>query len=177
MMNKKAFTLVEVIMAITIVTVALVAVYGLIISVLTANQRNIHNLQAGALAAEGLEVVRYLRDSNWLQNYSWTGRNGELSVVDPSTSKIIYLVESESAPYWKINGQQVPPYKCGKLESIVIENGITYCRFITLSKVYDPENSGTFLKETMQVTSTVSWDEKGITKQVELSTFLSNWHD
>lgn len=172
MKNKKAFTLVEVIMAVTIVSIALLAVYGLIISVLNANQRNIHNLQASALAAEGLEVVRYFRDSNWLQNYSWDGLGKQGSAISTAyvfglgnvDERPLYLKENESPPYWTLGDR---PEEIG-----------IFMREISLQKVNDPESlNGAFLDDTIEVISKVSWKEREIVKSVLLSTFLSNWHD
>lgn len=164
-------------MAVTIVTIALVAVYGLIISILNANQRNIHNLQAGQYAAEGLEVVRFFRDSNWLQNYSWDGIGNDGASIgfafglNGEDSRIIYLKETESAPYWEISGDE---------EILTNSSGFSFTREITISKVSKSDGSilgSGDLKNAVEVTSKVSWDEHGIEKNVSLSTFLTDWHD
>lgn len=147
----KAFTLVEVVIAITVISVTLIAVYGLIISVMNAHQRNVHNLQASYLAAEGLETFRFMRDSNWIGNYSWdTGFQ-----LGTDTSKTFYLNEIETSPYWEFGTD-------GAVDD-------TYSREFLVEK--------TDTDKTIQVTCTVSWDERGIAKTYSLSTYLSNWHE
>lgn len=147
----------EVVIAVTIVSVTLVAVYGLIISVINVNARNIHNLQASEYAAEGLEVIRFMRDSNWLQNYSWNRGALDLGTDD---DKILYLHETESSPYWEFSAEP---------EKIETANGNVFTREIVLKKT-DGKNS-------MEVISNVFWDERGIAKTYSLSTYLSDWHD
>lgn len=148
----KAFTLVEVVIAITVVSVTIVAVYGLIISVLNANQRNLHNLQASSLAAEGLEAFRFMRDSNWIGNYSWDRGFDDVSLT-------YYLKESESKPYWELSTDDT---------DILVPDSIYSRKF---------EIAETVTEKTIQVTCTVSWDERGIPKSYALSTFLSDWHE
>ncbi len=148
----KAFTLVEVVIAITVISVTMVAVYGLIISVMNANQRNLHNLQASYLAAEGLEVFRFMRDSNWLGNYSWDRGFDDVSLT-------YYLEVSEASPFWALSTD---------ISHIAVVDSI-YSREFAIAE------TGT--EKTIQVTCTVSWDERGIPKSYALSTFLSDWND
>lgn len=149
----KAFTLVEVVIAITMITVTLVAVYGLIISVMNANQRNLHNLQASYLAAEGLEAFRFMRDSNWIGNYSWDTDFD----LETETSKTFYLKEKTSAPYWEFGPEEYAAVDA------------------TYSREFNVEKTDT--AKTIQVTCIVSWNERGIAKSYSLSTFLSDWHE
>src|SRR3989338_2970129 len=69
--SKSAFTLVETIMGITILTIVLVATTVLTLTSIQANAANIHRLTAYYLAQEGLEGFRNMRDSNWMQNHVW----------------------------------------------------------------------------------------------------------
>ncbi|MBI2463996.1 prepilin-type N-terminal cleavage/methylation domain-containing protein [Candidatus Peregrinibacteria bacterium] len=71
--NNSGFTLAEVLMSISVLTVAFAALAGLILSALRANQANINNFLAYGLAEEGIEAFRNIRDSHWLSNFSWTG--------------------------------------------------------------------------------------------------------
>lgn len=144
-MKNKAFTLIEVVMSVAIISVLLTAVYGLIITTINANQRNIHTFQATMLANEGLEVVRYMRDSNWLQNYSWD---------KGLESGTMNLREIERSPFWETSVQE---------EVIDI-----YTREIELQEVAD--QSGV-----MEVIARVTWDERGIERDITLSTYISDW--
>ncbi len=161
-MKNKAFTLIETLIGITLITVVLTAVTGLILSTMLSNQRNAHILQATALAQEGVEVMRHVRDSNWLQNYSWDGGSGEWGGdfdLGDGESETLYLTQSGCAHHWCFGG-----------------DGEVY--------VYDEEDTFVFEREILvdyveegavEVTAVVTWDEKGVDRSVELSTHLTDW--
>ena len=162
--SASAFTLIETLIAITLITVVLTAVTGLILTTLLANQRNLHSLQGMYLAQEGLEAVRFMRDSNWLHNYSWDGGSSEWGAdfdLGTDTELNLFLKEESSAPYFA--------FTTNASEATVInEGGIEYTRELTFKSVTD-------MAEAVEVTATVSWEERGITRSVDLSTYLSDW--
>jgi type II secretory pathway pseudopilin PulG len=65
--NKTGETLVEVIIALFIITIGTGAATSLIVNAMQANSFNKDNLVANVLAKEGIEVLRTIRDSNWLK--------------------------------------------------------------------------------------------------------------
>jgi len=67
MKNNKGFTIIELIITIFILSVAIIGVYNAFATmvVLTSNASN--RLMAAYLAQEGMEVVRNIRDTNWLK--------------------------------------------------------------------------------------------------------------
>lgn len=173
MKNKPAFTLIETIIAITLITVVMTAVTGLILTTLLANERNTHTLQATFLAQEGLEAMRYMRDSNWLQNYSWDqagdlwGQDFHVSSTNPSIT--LYLN----------NKSCVEPSPCFALSNdpaegiITLDNGFEFTRTLTIESVLDAVNSP--IQDAVMVTAAVAWTERGETRSVELSTTLTDW--
>lgn len=68
---KKGFTLVETILAISIIGVIITVVMQLTQSSLAIGRSAMHQFIAFHQAEEGLELVRNQRDSNWLQNKPW----------------------------------------------------------------------------------------------------------
>ena len=168
-MKNKGFTLIETIIAITLITVVITAVAGLILSTLLASQRNIHSVQAMYLAQESLEAVRYMRDSNWLQNYSWDGGE-KLWGANISEASGLYLDEVACDP---------PNNTCFRFSSteedgqVSMEDGFIFTRMITIAEVTD--EGGTAEEEAAQVTATVTWQERGLERSLELSTYLTNW--
>lgn len=64
---RPAFSLVETLVAVAILTTGLTAGLGLLSFVLKTVQVSLNTLVAAHLAAEGVEVVRNLRDENWLR--------------------------------------------------------------------------------------------------------------
>jgi len=71
--SKKAFTLPEVIVGISILVMVIMSSTNLLVSIVRSNNVNVHTLVAYELAQEGLEGVRNIRDSNWLLNAEFSG--------------------------------------------------------------------------------------------------------
>ena len=70
------FTLIEGIIAIGIISTAMLVGLGLAFSNLTAAQANSDRIIAANLAREGIEVVRHVRDSNWLRQEANVDKDG-----------------------------------------------------------------------------------------------------
>ena len=71
-MNSKGFTLIELIIAIFILSVAIIGVFSAFSLVAELTSAASSRLKASFLAQEGLEIIRNMRDSNWLQGNGWT---------------------------------------------------------------------------------------------------------
>lgn len=165
MKNKAAFTLIETIIAITLTTIVLTAVTGLILSTLLANQRNQHSLQASYLAEEALEAVRFMRDSNWLQNYSWN-RGFEVGVPLAVNRKFC----SGTTPCFELLSLSSTGSGLGEVR---MDNGFVFERSVLFTEVLDPE--GLPIDNGLEVTATLAWQERGVERTLELSTYLTDW--
>jgi len=71
-MKKNAFSLIELILAIFILTVAVFGSFALIQRIAVFAYASQTKLTAYYLAQEGIENVRNIRDNNWLQGNGWT---------------------------------------------------------------------------------------------------------
>ncbi|MDO8443461.1 MAG: hypothetical protein Q7S78_00500 [Candidatus Azambacteria bacterium] len=82
------FTLFETIVATGLILVGLVAALALITTALFYSSNIQDRLIAANLVAEGIEVVRNIRDNNWLQNASWNNglANGDYQAAYNSTA-------------------------------------------------------------------------------------------
>ncbi|MFA7685396.1 MAG: type II secretion system protein [Candidatus Gracilibacteria bacterium] len=81
--NTKGFTLVETLIGLMILTMAIVAATSLLISVIQSNKQIVKTLQAHYLAQEGLEAVRNVRDTNWMNNrVNWKEGFGDEDIPD-----------------------------------------------------------------------------------------------
>ena len=162
--------MIETLIGITLITVVLTAVTGLILSTLLSNQRNTHNLQANAFAQEGVEAMRYIRDSNWLQNYSWDGGGaiwGSDFDVSADDSKEFYLEEKKCPPCWGFSVKEAD----GTVEN---GKGFEFVRKVTIIPVMD-EEALEALPDTAEVTVSVGWTDRGIDREVQVSTYLTDW--
>ncbi len=71
--NIKGFTLTEVMIAMMVLTIAIVSASNLLVGLINSNKSITNTMQAYYLAQEGLELVRNVRDTNWLHNQNWMG--------------------------------------------------------------------------------------------------------
>lgn len=100
---KKGFSLIEILISFTILSISLIAVTTLISSTIQANQENTARLQAYFLAEQGIESIRHVRDTNWLQNIGfsrnsaefqnnlWRSSTGESTNITPTSSKKLII--------------------------------------------------------------------------------------
>lgn len=66
-MNNKGFTLIELVIAIFILAVAIIGVYNAFSTVVVLTTGASSRFTAAYLAQEGIEIVRNMRDNNWLK--------------------------------------------------------------------------------------------------------------
>jgi len=69
--NKKAFSLLEIIIAMFIISMGVIGVMSLIVSNINLGLFSKNKLIAMNLAQEGIELVRNIRDENWLDGDNW----------------------------------------------------------------------------------------------------------
>ena len=64
--NKKAFTLIEVLIAVAVLSIVLLAATSSLVTIIRTNADNRNTIIAYGLAQEGVEAIRNIRDSDWL---------------------------------------------------------------------------------------------------------------
>ena len=65
--NEKGFTLLEMTVTVFILTVGILGMYGAITRTIAQSSEISNRLIASYLAQEGIEIVRNLRDGNWVE--------------------------------------------------------------------------------------------------------------
>lgn len=146
------FTLVETILAISILSVVIVTAGSLATSSIRIGGQNLHQFTAFHLAEEGIEVVRHLRDSNWLQNRPWAYGLGDGEYV---------IISDHALGRWAL----LPATDRAGASSALAAPFENYERTVAL------RTEG----NAMQVESRVSYSEAGKEKIVTLNTELTNW--
>lgn len=69
--NQKGQTMLEIVVAIAVVTIGLLGILGLVAANIAGGEVSQNQIVAANLAREGAEVARHLRDSNWLAHNEW----------------------------------------------------------------------------------------------------------
>ncbi len=161
--EQEGFTLIEVMVALAIAIIGIVGAYGAINQSLALMNSASMRLGAVCLAKEGVEIVRNIRDSNYLNIYqtgtgSWAdgligcegGCGADYTMIALDSGPSVY-----NKPL-KLNGNFFG-YEAG--------DATPYKRKITVN------NYGNYL----EIIAKVSWDERGADKSVEVRENLYNW--
>ena len=160
----QGFTIIEVIIAITVMTVGILGTYLLVSHFYQHTSLSEQRLTAAYLASEGIEIVKNIRDSNWLQGEAWN--NGILvgsweadykdttGLFDAYDGDPLYLENSGFYGY-DSTGATLVPFK----------REIEICTSI-------PGSDGI-----IYVSSTVSWSERGKPYSVKIEEKLFNWYE
>ncbi len=127
MLNKKtqsgaarAFTLPEVIVAMSVLIMVVVASTNLLVSIIRNNSQNINSLVAFELAQQGIEGMRNVRDSNWLLGADFKG------TIGPQKNSVWggALPDLNSTQYYTLDLKEPDP-SCG--DDAIDSNTISIC--------------------------------------------------
>jgi len=201
--NKKGFSLIEIVIAITTLVVVVVAATTLIVSSIRTTTTNVDNIVAYNLAQEGLEAVRNMRDSNWLSNQDWRKGGNIFWGEDFDKSEGVYTVDYKNVG--RIMGVEdeavdivyLRQYAPWSLQPLIQEDdavlylasdlslGVT--RYTHDSSLGEPSKFSRkiTIKEVgeeviegqpkIRVESLVEWKDQGRTKELKLYMDLTNW--
>jgi prepilin-type N-terminal cleavage/methylation domain-containing protein len=157
-MNKKGFTLLEMIIAVTVILIGLIPIMSLMYDSSFGVRLSLSRLQAAYLAQEGLEIVRNIRDSNWLAQSSWNN-NLEVGAWEASYDQAFdQALSSYQGRNLKLNNDGFYNYNSG--------TDTKFKRKITISESND---------DTLQVSVEISWQEKGKNYSLTVYENLYNW--
>ncbi|MDP2909936.1 MAG: prepilin-type N-terminal cleavage/methylation domain-containing protein [bacterium] len=146
--KKFGFTMIEVMGAIFILSVGILGSYIIIQNTLALTFSSASRLSAAYLAEEGIEIVRNIRDTNWVSGNSW-----DYGLADGS-----YQVS--------YNDYSLSPYSTGLVNYAAGSNN-KFRRRITLSMQTDGS---------IEVVSEVMWQERGgVAGTVISQSYLYDW--
>lgn len=159
-MKNKGFTLIEFSIAVFLISVAVVGSFAVLQQVILSNSLSSSKIVASYLAQEGIEIVRNIRDTQWLlygEDVNWN------SIFAACGSGCELDYDEENAPvaatgrYLKIGGNGFYNYESGtmtkfKRKVIIVISGDKY-----------------------EVTVEVTWEERGRTHTITVREDLYNW--
>lgn len=184
--NKKGFTLIELIISITVLIIGISAIFTLTMFSIQLNKENMVKIQALELAREGMEAMRNIRDSNWINNYPYNGGDPLWGESFSEQKEIIVspiFDETVSSAPWKITTivkddiQQSRLYE-NTLGAVKVyshdfisqeqSKASPFYRYISIIPEDEDHNI-------TRIVCTVFWYENSKEKQVSLHEILTNW--
>ncbi len=160
--SESGFTLIEVISAIFVFTLGILAIMVLIDQSIAFSDQVKSKLIGAYLAQEGIEIVRNIRDSNWIAKApSWdSGLSAGLSAKDYEADYQSLALSNYTGSYLNIDSNGFYSYSVG--------TSTKFKRKITISdKTSNPPR--------MRITSQVSWEIRGKSYNIEVVEYLYNW--
>jgi prepilin-type N-terminal cleavage/methylation domain-containing protein len=174
MLNKflkinKGFTLLEVIIAIFIISVGVGGVAAMMPSLISGSSLNQSRLTAAYLAQEGIEIVRSIRDTNWLEDHYGGTPVDWNDGLDPCASgcEVDYTFIAESLPL-------LPAYGSGRYLNIDPNGLYGYDGSVRTKfkrKITVEENS-----DILTITVNIYWDDRGKSYEFPVQEKLYKWY-
>lgn len=173
-MNNKGFTLIELVIAIFILVFAILGVYNSFSAIVISTAGASSRFTAIYLAEEGIEIVRNMRDNNWLN-----GRDWKTGLSDANTNCS--------------NGCEAD-YKTGTSPTLILVPWTSDGKYLNIKEngFYSYDNTGSFSQtkfkrkiiitpntinpDFLKVSILVTWKEKQKVFNMEIEEYLYNWY-
>ncbi len=192
--KQDGLSLLETIFALGILILVVVAVLGLVTSNLAGKQQSENALIANNLAREGIEVVRFIRDSNWLAGDPWTD-----GLTFPTISVVPSFTNADEiwTNTWVLREATMDDSDATLYLSTISPIGIynqgftatgeetNFRRVLELQRICTEANSqNEFIRPPTEpcpvhlgyyVTARVEWDDRGRTQELVVNDFLYAW--
>jgi len=159
--RKKGFTLMEVLVSIAVILSALVGAIALISFTISGISANESKIIAAGLAQEGLEIVRNIRDSNWL-----AGRTG-IDWVQGIPEEFNQRVQYDSSVFLGSGDSQL--YKDANDFYSHNNSGTPTLFYRTIDVQY-------LEADVIKVVCTINWQDKKRSRSIVIETRLYNWY-
>lgn len=163
--KKKGFTIIESLVTIFFVSVGIIGTLTAIQQTMVYVEISSSQLTAIYLAQEGIEIVKNIRDGNWLEN-RYTATSWDQG-VDAGDREADYQITQTLTNY---TGQFL--LLDGGFYNYSSGNPSPFKRKITISDKQDLD--GDTFPDQMKVAVTVIWEAKG-SHEISVQEFLYNW--
>ncbi len=161
----KSFTLVEIIVAIFLITLGAGGAFVVVQTTTALTSVTSDQLTASYLVQEGIEVVRNIRDSNWLEQRSNPGLLWDDGISVGEDYRLDYLSTSFPDANCSLGADDYLKYD-GNFYNCASGQDTKFKRKIIITK---PQAN------IIEVAVEVSWSERGRSHEVTAQTKLYNW--
>lgn len=178
-------SLLETVFAIGILMIVVSAILALATANSIGQKESEFQVVANNLAREGIEVVRNIRDSNWLSGGSKAWDNG---LVDPLGGNIAIVEFNPSTNDWTVNfsysSDQLFNASDGTYTHNSADKASIYHRHLVIDNICRNASNQEIIKFPcgsgedkigIKVTSSVNWNERGRGRLVTIEDLLYEW--
>ncbi len=155
--DSRGFGLIEILIVGAIVAISFIGLISFLISSRGITFQVARNTEATALAEEGMEAVRSMRDESWSTN-----------IATLSTATTYYPVIDVLNNKWTLSTTDPGPINSLYTRTVIFEN-------VNRDANDDIASSGTLDPNTKKMTAAVTWNENQVTKDVTLTTYITNF--
>ncbi len=183
-MNKKGFTIIELIITSALLGIGFLAVISLSINSFTSTMALSSTLTANYLTQEGFEVVRRIRDENFNTKFAEeiaAGEEGEGTywlerLMEESETEVIGSVDYTSTELGSSHGDELLIDNNGLFNYSDGEESGFYRRITLEKNSYDFGDGYPDDAEYVLVTVRIRWNERGRERDYIAKTKLFNWY-
>lgn len=194
-LKKSGFALVEVLVAVSLLSATIITISALTISMMRANSLNQNHLIATELAREGIEITRNIRDTNWKNYRNWLtgiyggGSGAYVFAVDGNglvgdDFHVFTPTGDDAGLLYKHEGFEYTEHSHSDVDGIATP----FHRLITVTPVLfnnDATDSDGFFDENLLddyifkvlVESRVYWLDREMDREIKLYTELTDWNE
>jgi len=189
----KGFTVIELVISIFILSIAIIGAYNAFTTMDILTSSSTDRFVAAYLAQEGVEIIRNIRDTNWLEMagdpaVTWTTglADGDVDCTDGCEADYTTFGNTADPLYYPYAGRYLYINDGGFY--VYETEGATKTKFkrkITLTLLPTYTASGVDVYDTLKVVVEVSWDEKGnlinigtgeTEDSIVVEEYLYNWY-
>jgi len=155
---KNGFTMLELLGAILVILIGVLTAYGVVQNIITYTIDSSDRIIAAYLAKEGVEIVRNIRDTNWVENNpNWDdGLAAGDWEVDYNTTGIIS--DTYDGDFLKVDGNGFYNYSTGELTKFQRRIGIT-----------------PFGDDEIKIVVEVLWSKRGQSRNITVQENIYDW--
>ena len=165
MLNKRGFTMVEVLIAIFVVTIGVVGSYIILQQIFVNTFISSSRLTAAYLAKEGFEIVRNVRDSNWIAGNDW---DEGLDSCDPGGAPAKFC-EADYSETTLTSTDLIDDPRPLRLNGMYGYGAGTDTKFSRKIEIEE------LTPDSLKVKITISWSGQGSSHSLVVEGFLYDW--
>lgn len=169
--QNKGQSLIETLIAIGVIVVGLVGVMALVVGAIAAGRISKEVVTATNLGREGIEVVREIRDSNWMQEEGWTKGiigGGDVRYARASFDPKENQWKLESTTTTDLFDNEYKLYFSDYYNHDQQGDETSYFRMIEIQKdIAEPDE--------LVIKTYVGWVKQGKQKEIVLENVFSDW--